>query len=188
MQSSGPQVQYRPPTLVCPAIATNWEAEFGQSLVKNAGSVRMQKTANNVLSLFLTEFTSFNLRNINHTELYRRLGKRVITLADHALELRQTDNAYVLSEMLNNMPGNFRHIGRYYQAMCLKRKGQVVQARNLLEYVAQNQDTPLSYRARALHAIGATYYEADTPIEALRYYLEAARAGSFAKDIFSTTQ
>jgi len=72
--------------------------------------------------------------------------------------------------------------------MCLKRKGQVVQARNLLEYVAQNQDTPLSYRARALHAIGATYYEADTPIEALRYYLEAARASSFANDIFSTTQ
>lgn len=156
-------------------------------LVKTIGSVRMQIAATNALS-FLTKLTSLQISNVHHATLYRELGGKIVSLADHALELRQTENVRLLSEILSNMPGSYGHIGQYYRAMCLKRTGQVAQARTLLEQCAQDQQTPLSYRSRALHAIGATYYEADTSDEALRYYLDAARAGFLASDLFSLTQ
>lgn len=148
----------------------------------------MQKTTSNILSVFLTELTSFNLGNLKHAGLYQNLGSRIIQLADHALELRQTENVQVLSEILANMPGNFEYVGQYYQAMCLKRVGLTTEARTLFEQVAQSHLTPLSYRARSLHAIGATYYESGVPSEALRYYLDAGRVGLYANDLFSMTQ
>jgi tetratricopeptide (TPR) repeat protein len=148
----------------------------------------MQKTTSNILSVFLTELTSFNLGNLKHAGLYQNLGSRIVQLADHALELRQTENVQVLGEILANMPGNFEYVGQYYKAMCLKRVGLTTQARPLFEQVAQSPLTPLSYRARSLHAIGATYYESGVPLEALRYYSDAGRVGLYANDLFSMTQ
>ena len=159
----------------------------------------MQIAANN--NLVLTRLSSFGTiggtyQAFKHQGLYQRIalaitkgaresrfceaGDSLISVAAHALDLHQTEIVEQISEVLiNAQPGReYQDIGRYYQAMCMLRRGEPSSARTILEPLAESQASPLRYRAQALKAIGATYYESSDYNEALRFYLQAIHAAS----------
>jgi tetratricopeptide (TPR) repeat protein len=106
------------------------------------------------------------------------LGNRLITLADHAYAVRQVNTIEQVSQMLLSLPlpRQYEKVGRYYQALSVKRRGKFAEARTLLERVAE--DAPLPYRAKATLTIGATYYERGDFTSALLFYIEANRAAA----------
>jgi tetratricopeptide (TPR) repeat protein len=80
--------------------------------------------------------------------------------------------------MLMNLPmDSARQVGQYYQALAFKRNGKKDEAQASLELVAE--DAPLTYRARALQTLGTIYHGQGQLDDALRLYLEAARAAQY---------
>ncbi len=104
------------------------------------------------------------------------IGNKLIAMADHALDMRRTEEAERISEILINapLPREYEQIGRYYQAMCAMRHGDYPESRAMLECVAEASSMPLKYRARALQALAANYHDSGKSNEALRFCLEAA--------------
>jgi hypothetical protein len=76
------------------------------------------------------------------------------------------------------LPCEYHNIGQYYRALSIRRRYGVAAANVILESVATSAATPLRYRARALHAIGAHYFDIGKRSESLRFFLEAGHAAS----------
>ncbi len=82
------------------------------------------------------------------------------------------DALYGISKALTEVPlPKFESIGYYYKALCLKREGQIEQARVLFEKVIE--EGHLSYRARAMQSLGVTYFDDGDLDSARRLFIEA---------------
>lgn len=108
----------------------------------------------------------------------KALGDRLIVLAEHTYSLRQMDAFERIAEILLNVPlGNeYQRLARYFQALCIFRKGKVITARALLEAAADN--IPPRFKARALLSVAATYYHSNDFVSFLKLCTEAQRAAS----------
>ena len=113
----------------------------------------------------------------NSRQLFSELAQILIRLAEHAYGLRDMRKVQEASLVLMNLPlAGAQQIGLFYQALSLKRAGQIEKAQSLFEAIADGG--PSAYRARAIQALGALHYDRGEPSEALRFHLEAARAVS----------
>jgi len=115
-------------------------------------------------------------RHINTLEGVEQLARQIAAIARHAYIAKQMEAVEQASQLLLALPVSkkLKGIGLYYEALCMKRRGDVDGALRSLEQVAEGS-TP-QYRARALHNIGATYHESGQVEEALPCYLAAQRA------------
>lgn len=116
-----------------------------------------------------------------HEEHYsRRLGDRLIDLAEQAHSFRRMDVLEEISEMLTGLrlPGGYGDIGRYYQALCIHKFGigNVEQSVSLLEPLADI--APLKYRARIKLSMGSMYVRMGDHKLASSLFLEALRAAA----------
>ena len=158
----------------------------------------MQIAANN--NLVLTEFPSLNgladLRTtISFAKFYQQitrgvvkgfctrqilagLGNSLISLAEHAYSLRRMDVVEQAGGLLSNLPvGNrYRSVGRYYSALCVREKGQIIEARILLERLLG--ELPAKFRAKTLIALAKTFYGGRDFKSALSLCVEASRAAA----------
>lgn len=102
------------------------------------------------------------------------MSRRLATLADQLYALRRLEDVERVSVLLWNLPldDKYRIIGRHYEALCLYQKGRNVEARAILQLVAEQ--APPTYRARALLSTTATFSEKDFQLIA-QYCLEANR-------------
>lgn len=111
----------------------------------------------------------------NSHQISTELASGFIRLAEHVYSTRDMKKLEEASRVLMNLPlAGARQIGLFYQALTVKRSGQIDEAQSLFETIADNG--PLAYRARAIQALGALHYDKGQPAEALRFHLEAARA------------
>jgi tetratricopeptide (TPR) repeat protein len=165
---------------------------------KTNGRISMQTAASS--NLVLTDLSSFKQlaglqKDISHAEFYQQilsglirgvyrnqiftqLGNRLVALADHAYGLGQMRAVEEGSQLLVNLPlgREYESIGRYYQALCIYRRGRFAEARVLLEKVAG--ELPLPFRAKALLAISGTYYQCDDLQSFLLLNVEASRTAA----------
>lgn len=136
-------------------------------------SERVVITDNSLQSIVLGRLT----HSANSQQLFSEIEGRFIRVAEHAYSFRDTEGLAKASRVLMNLPlARARQIGFFYQALILKRAGQIDQAQSRFESIAD--DGPLAYRARAIQALGALHYDRGQPSEALRFHLEAARTTS----------
>src|SRR5438552_11897500 len=85
----------------------------------------------------------------NSSQLFNNLTKQFVRLAEHSFALRDIDSLQESSLVLQSLPvAEARKIGRYYQALAIRRSGNIDESLPLLEAVADS--APLNYRARAL--------------------------------------
>lgn len=109
--------------------------------------------------------------------LFLKLTNSLTQLAEHAYLMRDLDSLEEVSRALMSLPADAaRQMGLYYHALAIKRKGDLMGAQTLLASVADN--APISYRARAIQALGASYHDKGELDEALRFQHEALRAAS----------
>src|SRR6266571_9257650 len=75
-------------------------------------------------------------RSANSHELFGELAIRFIRLAEHAYSLRDTKRLEEASRVLMNLPlAKARQVGLFYQALTLKRTGQIDEAQTRLESI-----------------------------------------------------
>ncbi len=117
-------------------------------------------------------------------------GNKLIAMTDHALDMRQTEAAERISEILINapLPREYEQIGQYYKAVCVMRSGDYIAPRLMLEQVAESSITPLKYRIRALNSLAGNYLYFGDLKEALNLNLEAANTAStpYGCDLFAS--
>jgi tetratricopeptide (TPR) repeat protein len=102
------------------------------------------------------------------------LAGSLIQAAEHAYSLRDMNTVQQAGEILAGLPLDVaKQIGLYYQALSIKRDGQIDKAKRLLEIIADN--APFVYRGRAIQTLGRIHHEQGKLDEALRFYLEAVR-------------
>lgn len=107
-------------------------------------------------------------------QLFSELADRFVRLAENAYSFRNLKRLEGASRVLMVSPlARARQIGLFYQGLVLKRTGQIDQAQELFESIADSG--PLAYRARALQALGALHFDIGQPSEALRFHIEAGR-------------
>lgn len=113
----------------------------------------------NMQAAFYQQITSAIIKGIRTKEALTSLGQRLTTLAQHAYSSRQMDIVEQVSQVLMNLPlgREIRNIARYYQAFCIKRRGQFSEAKSLFERVAD--EGPIKYRARAMIALGSIAFD-----------------------------
>lgn len=157
-------------------------------------------TANNLLNMDSLSLAAANEKDnaLSHRELYQqivtafikgigktqdlvRLGERLVWVADHALNLRQTETAESISQILINapLPREYTAAGRYFHALCALRRDKHIEACSAFEKLAESPAIPLKYRALSLQSLGfvqqAKYGNLD---EALNFYLQAGHTAS----------
>jgi hypothetical protein len=116
-------------------------------------------------------------QTVHSQEIFVKLINELIRFADQALVMRDVHTLDEVSSILMNLPvRSARRIGTYYYALAIYRKGQRGAADALLEKIAD--DGPITYRARAIQALGAHHHADGQLDEALRFQLEALRAAS----------
>jgi tetratricopeptide (TPR) repeat protein len=159
----------------------------------------MQAAANS--NLILTDLSSFKRlaglpKHISHAAFYQQvlselirgvyrkqtvteLGNRLVALVRHAYALRQMRAVEVTSQLLLNLPlgKEYENVGRYYQALCIYRRGQFGEARILLEQIAG--ELPLRFRGKALLAAATTNYESGDLKSCFLLNVEASRAAAY---------
>jgi hypothetical protein len=114
---------------------------------------------------------------VHSQEAFLKLANALIHSAQHAYMLRDVDALEEVSTVLMNLPiDGARHIGLYYFALAINRKGQIDEAEALLETVADN--APITYRARAIQTLGTNNHAKCQLDETLRFQLEALRVAS----------
>jgi len=162
------------------------------------GRANMQASANS--NLILTELSSFKRlaglhQDISHSAFYQQvlsklvkgvyrketfteLGDRLVALVRHAYAFRQMRTVQETSQLLLNLPlgREYESVGRYYRALCIYRRGGSSEARMLLEQ--EVGELPLRFRAKALLAISATYYQSGDLTSFLLLNVEASRAAT----------
>ncbi len=110
-------------------------------------------------------------------ETFLKLTNALIHFAEHAYTLRDLDALEDVSRVLMNLPVDAaRQVGLYYLALAINRKGQRDEAEALLGIVADN--APVTYRARAIQALGGIHHYKGQLDEAFRFQLEALRVAS----------
>src|SRR2546423_5783568 len=129
---------------------------------------------------FYQQIASKLIKAVYDTETLTSAANRLITFADHALILKQTETVEQISRLLIHipLPQTYQSIGDYYQAFCLKRRGETEQARAGFERLAESPSLPLKFRARAMQAIGSSYSERRRYNEAAHFFIQAAQAAS----------
>jgi tetratricopeptide (TPR) repeat protein len=189
--------------ITCPASAAVANgAEFVSLSPRDGentnGRMNMQAAANS--NLILTDLSSFKRlaglqKDLSHGAFYQQvlselirgvyrkqtiseLGNSLVALAEHTYDLRDTDTVEKASEFLLNLPlgKEYEDVGRYYQALCIYRRGQFDEARILLEQIAG--ELPLRFRGKALLAAATTNYESGDLKSCLLLNVEASRAAT----------
>lgn len=124
---------------------------------------------------FYQQFSAELIKGIHAKGVLCEIGNRLINLADHAYVLRQMDAVEQVSHILLELPlpREFRSVADYYQAYCLKRRGQFDEARILFERAAD--EAPIKYRARAMVGLGSIAFDSGDFQSALPFYIEASK-------------
>jgi tetratricopeptide (TPR) repeat protein len=211
-QPGQPHEQASPPGIVWPAKTIPAGPEVEAFLVceidASIGRNKMQKATRN--KLFNIESFSFKgetdhvslhgafyqqivaklIKVVYDTKSVRAAGNRLIAIADQALDLKQTETVDQISQLLANapLPREYQGIGHYYRVFCLKRRGEIEQARAGFQRLAEAPGLPLKFRARALQALGVSYAERGDFAEAARIFAQAAQAATprHADDLLTT--
>jgi tetratricopeptide (TPR) repeat protein len=104
------------------------------------------------------------------------LGRQLAIIARHAHLARQIAIVEQVSQLMLYLPlsDEQKAIAQYYQAICIKRRGNIPGARNLLQLSLEK--VPSRDQARILLSLGATYFDNNEIVSSLPYYIEAARA------------
>lgn len=120
------------------------------------------------------------IKGVYKSETLARLGNQLITVADHALDFKQTDTVEQISHILMQapLPLEYRSIGQYYLTCCIKRRGRDDEAHTRFERLAESPTTPLKFRARALQALGAISQVRGQLVDAQGFFFQAAQAAS----------
>ena len=115
------------------------------------------------------------MRGVYRKQTFSQLGNTLVALAQHSYSLRLTDAVEKASDFLLNLPlgPEYQSVGRYYQALCIYRRGEADEARILLERVAGS--LPLPFRAKARLAMSGICYESGDLHSFLLLNLEASR-------------
>jgi tetratricopeptide (TPR) repeat protein len=129
-------------------------------------------------SAFYQQVLSKLIKGVYRKQTFTELGDRLVALAEHAYSLRDTDAFEKTSDFLMILPlgAEYQSVGRYYQALCILRRGASFEARTLLEQVAGT--LPIRFRAKALLATSGTYYRCDDLQSFLLLNVEASRAAA----------
>jgi tetratricopeptide (TPR) repeat protein len=129
-------------------------------------------------SEFYQQIASEIIKGVYRKQALIDVAERLIALADNAYAFRKMDVIERASQILMNLPlhQQYEKIGQYYQALVIKRQGRFAEARALFDRVAE--DAPLRYRARAMLAIGASFYQRADSKSALPFYNEANRVAA----------
>jgi tetratricopeptide (TPR) repeat protein len=118
------------------------------------------------------------------------VGNRLIAMAHHALDTKQTDTVEQISQLLINapLPREYQSIGHYYGVFCLKRRGEIEQARAGFQRLAEWPSLPLKFRARAIQALGISYSERGHYDAAMPFFSAAAQVASsrYGDDLLTT--
>ena len=127
---------------------------------------------------FYQHLASELIKAVQTKEVLSQLGNDLINLAEYAYSLRRMDTLEQISQILLSLPlaCEYRSIARYYQALCIKRKGRFSEARTLLERIAE--EAPIGYRARAIQSIGSIAFDSGDFQSALPFYIEASKAAT----------
>ena len=143
-------------------------------------------------SAFYQQIVANLIKAVYDTDALTRAGNRLIALADHALDMQQTDAVEQIAQILISapLPREYQSIGHYYRVFSLKRRGEIESARAGFQRLAEWPSLPLTYRARALHAFGVTYSERGNYDEAVPFFVQAAQAASpkYGSDLLTTTR
>ena len=115
-------------------------------------------------------------RSINAKEGFESVGRQLAAIASHAYFARHIRAVEEASKLMLALPisNQLKAVARYYQAICVKKKGDFEGARQILEGVLE-EATP-RYRARALLSIGATYFDSGDVESSLPFYISAGNA------------
>jgi tetratricopeptide (TPR) repeat protein len=160
------------------------------------GSASKHTAASN--NLVLTSFSSLRRlaefeKRVSHAGLYQgiaqnlmrglktkqdlaELAARLASVSDYAHSIRQFDVVERVAGLLSSLPlCPLESMGCYYEALSLNRgtRGDTVRAGLLFEQVADTAS--LSYRARAVLALGGNAFTAGDHTTALTLYREAMR-------------
>jgi tetratricopeptide (TPR) repeat protein len=129
---------------------------------------------------FYQQFVTKLISAVHNAETLQRAGQQLVAMADYALDLKQTDVVEQISRVMINAPllRQYQSIGDYYQVFCLKRRGQLEQARAGFQRLAEWPSLPLKFRARAIQALGISYSERGDYDAAMPFFLQAAQAAS----------
>ena len=114
-------------------------------------------------------------KGIYTKHLLLEFAKQVVRIADCAYTIRHTEVLEQAGEILLHLPipRLYQSVGEYYKAIALRQQGDVVQARTMLERVAEY--APLAYRARAVQYMGSIAHTTGDYQSALPLYIEASR-------------
>lgn len=120
------------------------------------------------------------IKVVYDTKSLKAAGNRLIAMADHALDLRATETVKQISHILTHapLPRPYQSLGHYYQVFCLKRRGEIEQARTGFQHLAEAPSLPLKFRARAIQALGTSYRDSGQHDEAVRCFIAAGQAAS----------
>lgn len=115
-------------------------------------------------------------RSVYTIEGFRSLSRHLAIIARQAYWAKQMDAVEQATQIMLALPISdpLEDTARYYQALCLKQRGDFDGARRLLERIAE-EATP-QYRARAFQVIGATYFERGEVDSSVQFYLAAGKA------------
>lgn len=125
------------------------------------------------------QFISASLaRSVYTIEGFQVLGRQLAAIARHAYFAKQMNAVEQATQLMLALPlsKQLEGVARYYQALCIWRRGDRDGARQSLERVAEAAIP--QYRARALQIIGLTYHEVGQSDTALPFYLSAGKAAS----------
>jgi tetratricopeptide (TPR) repeat protein len=113
-------------------------------------------------------------------------ARRLVSFVEYSYELRQMDQVEQISQLLINLPlpKDFRQIGQYHLAVCMKRQGKVDEAQAQFETLAS--EIRHRYKSRALMSLAALAMDRNDSQAALPLYVEASRvaASKETEDIF----
>ena len=141
-------------------------------------------------SRFYQQIVSIITKGLSGSRELSEYADELVALADHAYVVRHMETVARVSQALLALPQipKYESVGRYYKALRMGRLGNLADAVVLLEQVAE-QAPPL-FRARALMSLGGFSYARGDLQSALRFYVEAGRAGKHRKhfDPLVTTQ
>jgi len=127
---------------------------------------------------FYQQIISGLIRGAFGKQTLTELVNGLVALVRQAYAVRQIRVVEEGCQLLLNLPigREYESVGRYYQALCIYRRGQPTEARVLLEKVAG--ELPLRFRARALLAVAATYHDGGDLKSFLLLNVEASRAAT----------